>query len=179
MACVKASVCAHARDGHFVLLQSVAVRCIVLQCVAMRCSALQCVAVCCSALRCAAVRCSVLQCVARDGRFSLIRPLVPTHALLHLPCAFCVAASSCRYKGMSSVRVACHGCLSSALLCPRRFLVASRHVLPASLLLCTPLSTVSATHCNTLQHTATHCKHTASHCIALQHTTQYRTASCL
>jgi len=28
----------------------------------------------------------------------------------------------------------------------------------------------TATHCNTLQHTATHCKHTATHCNTLQYT---------
>jgi len=49
---------------HTTALQRVAVRCIVLQCVAVCCSVLQCVAVCCIVLQCVAVCCSVLQCVA-------------------------------------------------------------------------------------------------------------------
>ena len=47
------------------------------------------------------------------------------------------------------------------------------------------ISKVTATHCNTLQHTATHCtthcstlQHTETHCNTLQHTAQHTAAHC-
>ena len=157
------------------LLQYVALCCSVLRCVAVRCSVLQCVAVRCDVLQCVAVCCSVLH---EMGAFLFIRPLVPTNALLHLPCAFCVAATVCRYKGMSGVHV-----LRRSNSVSVQGHVQRARCLSWLLVICSPLSapfscSVSACasyefatmystlnfKCNTLQHTA-------SHCIALQHTT--------
>jgi len=43
---------------------------------------------------------------------------------------------------------------------------------------CRTLGQHTATHCNTLQHTATHCRtlgqHTATHCNTLQHTATHK-----
>jgi len=111
---------------------------------------LQCVAVCCSVLQCVAVCCSVLQCVAVCCGVLQIHE--DMHAYLYiLPYVYIYERKD------------------TEIVCVIRFVYirATEH----------PLARITATHCNTLQHTATHIvkycntlQHTAKHCNTLQHT---------
>jgi len=138
------------------VLQSIAMDCSELQCVAVCCSVLQCVAVCCSELQCVAVSCSVLQCAAE----------------------YC--------NGLQWVAVCCSElqcvAVSVGTLFTRQI---ANYVAPHVMCVFTPHThthltcwaswssicgvmrapTDTATHCNTLQHTATHCNtpHTHTH----------------
>jgi len=113
------------------------------------CNAGQCVAVCCSVLQCVAVCCSVLQCVAMRGTVMALR-YVPGQSLQH-------TATHC-----NTLWWLWSACLSDTL----------QHNVSiyTTRLWYRDGGTVTATRCNTLQHTATRCntlQHTATHCNTL------------
>ena len=127
----------------------------------------QCVAVCCSVLHCAAVCCSVWQCVAvmNQTRKILHYPnsVRLTYVFLRLTCVFLCLTCVFRFT--------CVFCFTSVSRTHDNMMV---HIITATY--CNTLQH-TATHCNTLQHTATHCntlQHTATHCDTLQHTALLR-----
>jgi len=124
--------------------------CSVLQCVAVCCSVLQCVAVCCSVLQCIAVCCIVLQCIT-----------------------VCCIVLYCVTVCCSALQLVC----LFACLCKCKAHWQNRTDNFTHSLAYSPLAArcnITATHCNTLQHTTTFCcntlKHTTTYCYALQHT---------
>ena len=101
-------------------------------CVAVGCSALGCVAVRCSVLQCVAVCCSVLQCVA-------------------VCCSVLQCVSNCDSSSWSLD--------SPELKEPYTHKTLLQHTAIKMHHIATRCYTIyTATHCNTLQHTATHCK---------------------
>ena len=155
---------------------------------AVCCSVLQCVAVCCNVLQCVAVCCSVLQCVAVcffcTGTQMTIRDTLQCVAICCSVCSVlccvvvCCSVSQCvafaqahnwQYAALSGTQLTMRGLY---VLC--HFTGFAR----LSWSRCLP-----ATHCDTLQHTATHYKTLqsttwgrclpATHCDTLQHTTTH------
>jgi len=135
------------------LLQCVAVCYSVLQCIAVCCCVLPCAAVCCSVLQCVAVYCNALQCVAMCCSVSLWRKdtkrtsvqhtlqqkLQHTHAMhCSLPQHTCSGGSSLTHD-----RSRCN---------THRNTHCNKHCNTH----CDANTQCAVTHCNTLQHTATH-----------------------
>ena len=130
------------------------VRCSVLQCVAVCCSGLQCVAVCCgvccNVLQCVAVRCSVLQChlqQQKPGRTLALRCVAVCCGVLQ-----CVAVSSVETAAWSYSR-------TTAFIFVRDI----THSYVSHDSFTRGLQDVVLILVNTLQHTATHCKHTSKY----------------
>ena len=120
---------------------------------------MQCVAVCCSVLQCVAVCCSVLQCVAVPSSQTTGMSLTPPF-FLSLSLSLCLSLCLCLSLSLSRYPIIYYD--DTATL---------------------QLTEITAAHCNTLQHTATHdtlsyihyddtatLQHTATHYSTLQHT---------
>jgi len=167
-----------------VCCRCVAVCCSVLKCFVVCCSAFYCVAGCCRVLLCVAVCCSMLQRVAACCSILLIRSSArqdikewSTSSVLQICCSVlqCVAVC-CRYVA------ACCSVLqyiTHSIKCATGYqrvvdIEYSPDTDPTRLVMRYPtgVSYNTATHCNTLQHTATHCK---TRCNALQHTATHLT----
>jgi len=111
--------------------QSVAVSCSVMQCVAACCSVLQCAAVCCSVLQHVAVWCSALHSFGRIRRQS---------------------DDGNRFQCVA----VCCSVLQCVAVCRRVSLCVALCSQQCGVVI---VSTIATTHCNTLQHTATHCNY--------------------
>jgi len=135
------------------VLEHSTVCCSVLQCVAVCCSVLQCVAVCCSMMKRMAACCSTLQRVAALCSVVHCSPVccsVRLH-IKNLP----LLVDSKNTPESECIAVYCN-VLQCFALCPvRATLNAVCCVKTASI---QKKKHYAAIHCNTLQHTATHCQ---------------------
>jgi len=117
----------------------------VLQCASVCCSVLQCAAVCCSVLQCVTVCCSVLQCVAVCCM--VLQGVAVCCSVLQCAAVCCSALQCVTVCGSVPVPprpVTDESCLT-AQSCHRHIYMCMWHD--------------SATHCKTLQHTATKPSH--------------------
>jgi len=141
-----------------------------LQCVAARCSVLQCVAVCCSVLQCVAVRCSTLQCVVGCHTINTnicIEYIIEFNTNIHMYVCILSIYICTIYMHIyiyvcthTYIRIHIHTCtdIYSIYIYMHYIytLTHSDHVAQRDIY-DDDLPARPKSHCNTLQHTATHC----------------------
>jgi len=129
------------------------------------CSVLQCVAVCCSVLQCVAVGCSVLQCkyMSLDANTMFTQKLSKPQNLAFYVLQVCCSVLQCGAVCPNVLQ--CAAVCGSVWQCAAETHTATQHTSFKSVIshkhesqhICEHLGHVKRTHCNSLQHTATHC----------------------